>query len=146
MKWLLFVDDKQIWPLGVILTVLGQLARLQVPKCTGLFYMHNSNKRNAEPLIRALNCHSTLYWQWCTIWRQSSWTQKLIYEKRGKNTVSHTAIMQLQTEDTMIERTVQYEWIILCTDDSTLKLPTWEQVSQKQPVRVDCHPESVDNK
>ena len=64
------------------LIVFGQLACLQLPKCTGLFHMHNSNKRNAEPPIRALNCHSILYWQWCTIWRQSSWSQKLIYNKK----------------------------------------------------------------
>ena len=57
----------------------------------------------------------------------------------------HTAIMQVRTEDIMIERIVQYTWMILGMDDSTLKLLTYEQVSQKKRGRVDCHPESVDN-
>ena len=57
----------------------------------------------------------------------------------------HTAIMQVRTEDIMIERIVQYTWMILGMDDSTLELLTYEQGSRKKRGRVDCHPESVDN-
>ena len=57
----------------------------------------------------------------------------------------NTVIMQVRTEDIMIERIVQYTWMILGMDDSTLKLLTYEQVSRKKRGRVDCHLESVDN-
>ena len=33
-------------------------------------------------------------------------------------------VVQAQTEDTVIERTVQYALMVLSSDDSTLKLPT----------------------
>ena len=58
----------------------------------------------------------------------------------------HTTVIQVQTGNIMIERTLQYVWMVLGMDDYTLKLPTKEQVSQKQLVMVNYHPESVDNK
>ena len=36
----------------------------------------------------------------------------------------HTVIVQVRTDNIMIGRTVQYAWMVLGTDDSTLKLPT----------------------
>ena len=42
--------------------------------------------------------------------------------EKGRSTVPHTAIMQVWTEDIMIERIVQYAWMILDMDDSMLKL------------------------
>ena len=36
----------------------------------------------------------------------------------------YTTVMQIRTENITIERTVQYAWMILDIDDSTLKLPT----------------------
>ena len=39
---------------------IESVAMIQALKCTGLFYMHNSNNRDANLLVRALNFHSTL--------------------------------------------------------------------------------------
>ena len=50
--------------------------------------------------------------------------QTLTYKKPGRSTMPNITVVQAQTEDTVIERTVQYALMVLSSDDSTLKLPT----------------------
>ena len=50
--------------------------------------------------------------------------QTLTYEKRDRSAMPHTTVMQAQTENIVIERTVQYALMLFGTGDSTLKLAT----------------------
>ena len=106
------------------------LAVIQAPYCTGLFYVYNSNNRNAEPLVRALNCHNTLYLMMCHL-EADLMNQTLTDEKRGRSTMPHTTTMRTQTEDIVIERTVQSLSMVFGTEDSTFLLPTRQEVKPK---------------
>ena len=93
--------------------------------------MYNSNKRNAETLVRALNCHNTLYSMMCQL-KADLMNHTLTDEKQqGRSTMPYTTAMQTQTEDIVIERTVQYFLMVLGTEGSTFLLPTRQDVEPK---------------
>ena len=58
-------------------------------------------------------------------------TQTSIDENRGRSTMPHTTTMQAQTEDIVIERTVQYFSMVLGTEGSIFLLPTRQEVEPK---------------
>ena len=51
---------------------MESVAMIQAPNCARLFYMPNSNCRNAYSLVGTMDCHIMLNQRSCTSWRNSN--------------------------------------------------------------------------